>query len=173
MLRKFIKIAEHCKNYNNLNSFFAIVVGLIHGAVSRLHQTWKDLPPKYKRKFESFESLMDPSRNHKVLRAYQCKLQPPVVPFMPLIMKDSFFLHEGNASLSVDGLINFEKMRLVAEKIRSLCTFRQGSLPQELKTHANKNPSLQFYIRELKVVDSDQTLAQMSHKAESARPLNP
>lgn len=173
VLRKFIKIAEHCKNYNNLNSFFAIVVGLIHGAVSRLHQTWKDLPPKYKRKFESFESLMDPSRNHKVLRAYQCKLQPPVVPFMPLIMKDSFFLHEGNASLSVDGLINFEKMRLVAEKIRSLCTFRQGSLPQELKTHANKNPSLQFYIRELKVVDSDQTLAQMSHKAESARPLNP
>ena len=30
-----------CKNYNNLNSFFAIVVGLINGAVSRLHQTWK------------------------------------------------------------------------------------------------------------------------------------
>eukprot|EP00731_Ephydatia_muelleri_P029430 Em0020g1074a len=172
VLRKFIKIAEHCKNYNNLNSFFAIVVGLINGAVSRLHQTWKDLPPKYKRKFESFESLMDPSRNHKVLRAYQCKLQPPVVPFMPLIMKDSFFLHEGNASLSGDGLINFEKMRLVAEKIRGLCTFRQGALSQELKTHANKNPSLQFYIRELKVVDNDQTLAQMSHKAEPPRPLN-
>lgn len=172
VLRKFVKIAEHCKNFNNLNSFFAIVVGLINGTVSRLHQTWKDLPPKYRRKFESFESLMDPSRNHKVLRAYQSKLLPPVVPFMPLIMKDSFFLHEGNASLSVDGLVNFEKMRLVAEKVRGLCIFRQGSLSQELKTHANKNPSLQFYIRELKVIDNDQTLAQLSHKAEPPRPLS-
>lgn len=70
---------------------------------------------------------MDPSRNHRVLRAYQHKLQPPIIPFMPLIVKgnecgnylklflslflsvDAFFLHEGNETF-VDGLVNFEKM---------------------------------------------------------------
>ena len=33
---------------------------------------------------------MDPSRNHRVLRAYQSKLQPPVIPFVPLFVKGEY-----------------------------------------------------------------------------------
>jgi hypothetical protein len=87
VIQKFIKIASHCKSFNNLNSFFAIVAGLMNGAVSRLKTTWEKVSIKLKRRFEQFEALMDPSRNHRVLRAYQSKLQPPVIPFMPLIVK--------------------------------------------------------------------------------------
>ena len=65
---------------------------------------------------------------------------------MPLVTKDAYFLHIGNETY-VDDLINFEKMRLVASSVRGLNKFKAGSLPQELKLTAHKNPTLQQYIR--------------------------
>lgn len=75
------------------------------------------------------------------------------------------FLHEGNETM-IDGLVNFEKMvchshppivhvsscllhsqRLMAAKVRTLFAFRTGSLPNEIRLLANKNPDLQNYIR--------------------------
>uniref|UniRef100_A0A8C1YZJ4 Rap guanine nucleotide exchange factor (GEF) 4 n=1 Tax=Cyprinus carpio TaxID=7962 RepID=A0A8C1YZJ4_CYPCA len=41
LLKKFIKIAAHCKEFRNLNSFFAIIMGLGNPAVCRLSQTWE------------------------------------------------------------------------------------------------------------------------------------
>uniref|UniRef100_A0A3Q3G9T8 Rap guanine nucleotide exchange factor 4a n=1 Tax=Kryptolebias marmoratus TaxID=37003 RepID=A0A3Q3G9T8_KRYMA len=41
LLKKFIKIAAHCKEYKNLNAFFAVIMGLSNPAVSRLSQTWE------------------------------------------------------------------------------------------------------------------------------------
>uniref|UniRef100_A0A669BGN5 Rap guanine nucleotide exchange factor 4 n=1 Tax=Oreochromis niloticus TaxID=8128 RepID=A0A669BGN5_ORENI len=41
LLKKFIKIAAHCKEYRNLNAFFAIIMGLSNPAVCRLSQTWE------------------------------------------------------------------------------------------------------------------------------------
>lgn len=170
LIKKFIKIAGYCKSFNNLNSFFAIVIGLTNGAVSRLRQTWKELPPKFKRRLESFEALTDPSRNHKVLRAYQSKLPPPIIPFMPLVVKDMYFLHEANDTF-VEGLVNFEKMKLVASKVRVLNGFRSGVLSADVRLLANRNPSLQLYIRTLRVIDNHHVLTQMSHKIEpSSRP---
>lgn len=47
------------------------------------------------------------------------KLQPPVVPFMPLLLKDMTFAHEGNKT-SLDGLVNFEKMHMMAQTMRTI-----------------------------------------------------
>ncbi|PNJ59948.1 RAPGEF4 isoform 15, partial [Pongo abelii] len=109
LLKKFIKIAAHCKEYKNLNSFFAIAMGLSNVAVSRLALTWEKLPSKFKKFYAEFESLMDPSRNHRAYRLTVAKLEPPVIPFMPLLIKDMTFTHEGNKTF-IDNLVNFEKM---------------------------------------------------------------
>ena len=37
--------------------------------------------------FADFETLMDPSRNHRVYRLTVAKLSAPIIPFMPLLMK--------------------------------------------------------------------------------------
>lgn len=76
-----------CKEYQNLNAFFAIVMGLSNVAVSRLSLTWEKLPSKFRKLFTEFEGLIDPSRNHRAYRISVGKLQPPVVPFMPLLLK--------------------------------------------------------------------------------------
>uniref|UniRef100_A0A8C0VP53 Rap guanine nucleotide exchange factor 4 n=1 Tax=Cyanistes caeruleus TaxID=156563 RepID=A0A8C0VP53_CYACU len=109
LLKKYIKIAAHCKEYKNLNSFFAIIMGLSNVAVSRLSLTWEKLPSKFKKIYAEFESLMDPSRNHRAYRLTVAKLDPPIIPFMPLLIKDMTFTHEGNKTFT-DNLVNFEKM---------------------------------------------------------------
>ncbi|TKC44927.1 hypothetical protein EI555_005397 [Monodon monoceros] len=127
LLKKFIKIAAHCKEYKNLNSFFAIVMGLSNVAVSRLALTWEKLPSKFKKFYAEFESLMDPSRNHRAYRLTVAKLDPPLIPFMPLLIKDMTFTHEGNKTF-IDNLVNFEKMFLFCEIEQYLCRGSQQRL---------------------------------------------
>ena len=60
--------------------------------------------------FSEFETLMDPSRNHRVYRSTLTRLTPPIILFMPLLLKDLTFTHEGNKTYLLEGLVNFEKM---------------------------------------------------------------
>uniref|UniRef100_A0A452SS16 Rap guanine nucleotide exchange factor 3 n=1 Tax=Ursus americanus TaxID=9643 RepID=A0A452SS16_URSAM len=109
LLRKFIKLAAHLKEQKNLNSFFAVMFGLSNSAISRLAHTWERLPHKVRKLYSALERLLDPSWNHRVYRLALTKLSPPIIPFMPLLLKDMTFIHEGNHTL-VENLINFEKM---------------------------------------------------------------
>ncbi|KAK2501535.1 hypothetical protein MC885_012616 [Smutsia gigantea] len=80
-----------CKAQRNLNSFFAIVMGLNTASVSRLSQTWEKIPGKFKKLFSELESLTDPSLNHKAYRDAFKKMKPPKIPFMPLLLKGNNF----------------------------------------------------------------------------------
>lgn len=110
ILKKFIKIAGYCKEYKNLNAFFAIIIGLSNVAVSRLTQTWERLHSKLKRIFTQYESLIDSSRNYRRYRVILSKFTPPLIPFVPLLIKDMTMVHEGNKTFVDQGLVNFEKM---------------------------------------------------------------
>ncbi|XP_067139953.1 rap guanine nucleotide exchange factor 2-like isoform X2 [Centruroides vittatus] len=120
-IKQFIKVARQCRECKNFNSMFAILSGLGHGAVSRLRATWEKLPSKYQKIFEDLQDLMDPSRNMFKYRALLCSenIQPPMIPFYPLVKKDLTFIHLGNDT-TVDGLINFEKLRMIAKEVRQL-----------------------------------------------------
>jgi RasGEF domain len=41
------------------------------------------------------------------------------IPFFPLVKKDLTFIHFGNDS-RVEGLVNFEKLRMIAKEIRQV-----------------------------------------------------
>merc|ERR1712241_711029 len=67
------------------------------------------------------QQLMDPSRNMSRYRNLVNgeDVQPPIVPFYPVVKKDLTFIHLANDT-SVDGLVNFEKLRMIAKEVRSL-----------------------------------------------------
>lgn len=71
----------------------------------------KKLSTKIRRQYGEFEALLDPSRNHRAYRMLIAKMTPPVIPFVPLLLKDLTFMHEGNKTYFA-GLVNFEKMVL-------------------------------------------------------------
>ncbi|XP_033869647.3 rap guanine nucleotide exchange factor 2-like isoform X12 [Acipenser ruthenus] len=141
IIKHFIKIALHCRECKNFNSMFAIISGLNLAPVSRLRGTWEKLPSKYEKLFQDLQDLFDPSRNmakyRNVLNSQN--LQPPIIPLFPVIKKDLTFLHEGNDS-KVDGLVNFEKLRMIAKEIRHVG--RMASV--------NMDPALMFRTRKKK-----------------------
>ena len=63
------------------------------------------------------ESIFDPSRNMARYRSVVKAAVPPLVPLFPLIMKDLTFFHEG-MKCRENGLVKFEKLRLLAREIR-------------------------------------------------------
>ncbi|XP_033123023.1 rap guanine nucleotide exchange factor 6-like isoform X5 [Anneissia japonica] len=119
IIKHYIKLARHCKDTKNFNSMFAIISGLGHGSVSRLRNTWDKLPNKYTKTFVDLQDLMDPSRNMSKYRnlVNAEHVHPPTIPFFPITKKDLTFIHLGNDS-EVEGLINFEKLRMIAKEVR-------------------------------------------------------
>uniref|UniRef100_A0AAR2KBP7 Rap guanine nucleotide exchange factor (GEF) 3 n=1 Tax=Pygocentrus nattereri TaxID=42514 RepID=A0AAR2KBP7_PYGNA len=149
LLKKFIKIATVLKEQKNLNSFFAVMFGLSNSAVQRLYKTWED-----------------PSRNHRAYRLAVAKLNPPYIPFMPLLLKDMTFIHEGNKNYT-DSLVNFEKMHFVHS------VFKVHPFPfspylsdsdQSLTLRSVAN--ITHYIQNLKVIDNQKKLTQLSRALE-------
>uniref|UniRef100_A0A4W6FKR6 Rap guanine nucleotide exchange factor 3 n=1 Tax=Lates calcarifer TaxID=8187 RepID=A0A4W6FKR6_LATCA len=185
LLKKFIKIAAVLKEQKNLNSFFAVMFGLSNSAVQRLYKTWERIPSKTKRIYCAYERLMDPSRNHRAYRLAVAKLSPPYIPFMPLLLKDMTFIHEGNPNY-VEKLVNFEKMRMIAKTVKIVRGCRSQpyvpSSPQRgladrmflegpaarISTYSDhglplRSPSnIRHYIQNLKVIDNQRKLTQLS-----------
>uniref|UniRef100_A0AAQ4Q9J3 Rap guanine nucleotide exchange factor 4 n=1 Tax=Gasterosteus aculeatus aculeatus TaxID=481459 RepID=A0AAQ4Q9J3_GASAC len=124
------------------------------------------LPSKFKRFYGEFENLMDPSRNHRAYRLTVAKLEPPIIPFMPLLIKDMTFTHEGNRTF-IDYLVNFEKMRMIANTLKIVRYCRSQAFNS---TQASKNQAeVRTYVRQFKVIDNQRTLSQLSHRLEPRR----
>uniref|UniRef100_A0AAY4ED80 Rap guanine nucleotide exchange factor (GEF) 6 n=1 Tax=Denticeps clupeoides TaxID=299321 RepID=A0AAY4ED80_9TELE len=140
-VKLFIKIALHCRECKNFNSMFAIISGLNLAPVARLRSTWEKLPSKYEKLFRDLQDIFDPSRNMAKYRNILTSqsMQPPIIPLFPVVKKDLTFLHEGNDS-SVDGLVNFEKLRMIAKEIRHVVRM----------TSANMDPAIMFRQRKKK-----------------------
>ncbi|XP_059912794.1 rap guanine nucleotide exchange factor 6 isoform X3 [Gadus macrocephalus] len=137
-IKHFIKIALHCRECKNFNSMFAIISGLNLAPVARLRASWEKLPSKYEKLFTDVQDVFDPSRNMAKYRNVLSSqsMQPPIIPLFPVVKKDLTFLHEGKDS-SVDGLVNFEKLRMIAKEIRHVVRM----------TSANMDPALMFRQR--------------------------
>ncbi|XP_066095608.1 rap guanine nucleotide exchange factor 5 isoform X1 [Saccopteryx bilineata] len=163
LVKKFIKVAAHCKAQRNLNSFFAIVMGLNTASVSRLSQTWEKIPGKFKKLFSELESLTDPSLNHKAYRDAFKKMKPPKIPFMPLLLKDVTFIHEGNKTF-LDNLVNFEKLHMIADTVRTLRHCRTNQFGGDMSP--KEHQELKSYVSHLYVIDSQQALFELSHRIE-------
>ncbi|XP_054462945.1 rap guanine nucleotide exchange factor-like 1 [Anoplopoma fimbria] len=164
LLRKFIKIAALCKQQQDLLSFLAVVLGLDNPAVSRLRLTWEGLPGKFRKQFQQFEGVADPSRNHKSYRDLITSLRPPLIPFTPLLLKDLTFLHESCKTFHGE-LVNFEKMHKVADMVRIIRRYRSSQLAMDTETSPS-HLQTKAYVRQLQVIDNQNLLFDMSCKLE-------
>ncbi|XP_074539808.1 rap guanine nucleotide exchange factor 5b isoform X2 [Halichoeres trimaculatus] len=163
LIKKFIKIAAHCKAQRNLNCFFAIIMGLNAAAVSRLSQTWEKIPGKFKKLFSELEMMTDPSLNHKAYRDSFKKMKAPKIPFIPLLLKDITFIHEGNKTFH-DNLVNFEKLHMIAETARLIRQCQRDHMGNGITQKSS--PDVRAYIDYLHIIDNQQTLFELSQRLE-------
>uniref|UniRef100_A0A8C9VYU2 Rap guanine nucleotide exchange factor (GEF) 6 n=1 Tax=Scleropages formosus TaxID=113540 RepID=A0A8C9VYU2_SCLFO len=159
-IKHFIKIALHCRECKNFNSMFAIISGLNLAPVARLRGSWEKLPSKYEKLFRDLQDVFDPSRNMAKYRNVLSSqsVQPPIIPLFPVVKKDLTFLHEGNDS-TVDGLVNFEKLRMIAKEVRHVVRM----------TSANMDPALMFRQRSLSQGSTNSTMLDVQGGAHKKR----
>ena len=115
---------EWCKEQKNFNSMFHILSGLNHGLVQRQRSSWEKVPSKYRKMMDDLTGFMNPFHNMAKYRELQRSTTPPLIPFFPILKKDLTFLYDGNET-QVDGLVNFEKLRMLSQQIRVIKNFCQ------------------------------------------------
>jgi hypothetical protein len=103
---------------------FHILSGLNHGLVQRQRSTWEKVPSKYRKIMDDLTGFMNPFHNMAKYRELQRSTTPPLIPFFPILKKDLTFLYDGNET-QVDGLVNFEKLRMLSQQIRVIKNYCQ------------------------------------------------
>ncbi|KPM06284.1 rap guanine nucleotide exchange factor 2-like protein [Sarcoptes scabiei] len=146
-IKQLIRIATLAMKLNNYNTLFAIISGLMHLSVSRLKSCWDKVPSKHLKQLQKLQQLMDPSRNfYNFRQQLMQKLREDngaliIIPFFPLVKKDLSFIWLANQTFinssseppqsnqsgqsdseshRTEMLVNWEKMRLLSEKIREI-----------------------------------------------------
>jgi son of sevenless-like protein len=93
-------------------------------AVSRLKQTWEKVPKRCIKILEDIDELFSMRFNYKNYRDALAKATPPVVPYIGLYTKFLFAIEETNPSKLQNGLINFEKLRMIYNVMKELQKFQ-------------------------------------------------
>ncbi|KAJ3019960.1 hypothetical protein HKX48_001505 [Thoreauomyces humboldtii] len=122
LLQKFILTGKMCQELNNFFTMYAIIAGLNVTPVQRLKKTWAALSDKAKNTWAELEKIADPSRNMKNYRDKLAVATPPIVPFLPLYLKDLTFMNDGNESKMGEQrqMINFDKLRMMGNRVKDI-----------------------------------------------------
>ncbi|KAJ3334344.1 hypothetical protein HDU76_000037 [Blyttiomyces sp. JEL0837] len=158
-LRTFILTAKLCFDYNNFFSMFSIMAGLSLSPVSRLKKTWEAQPDKVKSILTDLEKMIDPSRNMKNYRDALLAAAPPIVPFLPIYLKDLTFINDGNQS-NVNGMINFDKLRMMGSRVKDITSLAHTNYKFDPK------PPVQNYLAKPFVEKSMSKLKELSIECE-------
>ncbi|RKP01854.1 hypothetical protein CXG81DRAFT_18418 [Caulochytrium protostelioides] len=151
-IKKFIGVAKACMDTNNFFTMFAMIAGLNLSPVTRLKKSWEGIGEKTRRQWQELERMTDPSRNMKAFRDRLHASQRPIVPFLPIYLKDLTFMNDGNQS-KVHGLINFDKLRMMALRAKEISALASADYPYDpqpaIQNYLAK-PAVEFDLRKLK-----------------------
>lgn len=131
VLKRAIKLAKDLYDIGNYNSMMAIISSLSSGPVSRLTDTWKNLPKKESLEYEFLCEMMNPISNFKMYREVLRKSSEcgdSVVPYLGMFLKDLTFIEDGNKTFldEEEKVINFEKMRLLSQVFSCFNEFKRS-----------------------------------------------
>eukprot|EP01117_Protostelium_nocturnum_P010367 TRINITY_DN372_c0_g2_i1.p1 TRINITY_DN372_c0_g2~~TRINITY_DN372_c0_g2_i1.p1 ORF type:complete len:524 (+),score=206.53 TRINITY_DN372_c0_g2_i1:219-1790(+) len=125
LITHFIAISNECRKLQNFNSMMGILSGLMGGPVSRLKNTWSNVPPEIVKMFEEEYSNLF-SKNFKLMRDAVKQSNPPCLPYFGTYLADLTFIEDGNSNTIANGkLINFEKRLMISKVISELRIYQQ------------------------------------------------
>lgn len=149
IIKHWIKIAHKCLELNNYDSLMAIICSLNSSTIARLKRTWPLVSQKRKDMLKVLQDIVEPTKNHAVLRQRLQNHVPPCLPFVGTYLTDLTFVDIGNpASKQLPGIgdskgvsvINFDKHTRTAKIIGELQRFQIPYRLQEV-------PDLQEWIQ--------------------------
>jgi len=110
-IKRFVVIIEQLLELNNFQSSGQILSGLYNSSVRRLKRTWALLSSKTQARLEKLEDIMSPTQNFLKLRdLIKVAEDKPLIPYLPLVLRDITFMNDGNPNKNDDGSVNFDKI---------------------------------------------------------------
>lgn len=153
VLEKFIQLAKLCQTYGNFFTMFALIAGLSLSPVTRLKATWEGISKPVRATHEELEKMADPSKNMKNYRDTLAATAPPIIPFLPIYLKDLTFINDGNELRIFNNMINFDKLRMMAKRVRDITDMTQYEYDYEatpaVQNYLNK-PTVERDVNKLK-----------------------
>lgn len=152
MVKRFVKLAEVCRDLRNFSTLMAVLAGLNNSAVRRLKLTWQGVNETTKQSLEALDVLMENKANYKQYRDLLLKEEfttAPVVPYLGLYLRDLTFIDEGNADRA-DELINFEKLVMQGDIILQIAKWQQNG-----RYDFKPDPERQLSLTKLLVLPED------------------
>ncbi|KNC54860.1 cell division control protein [Thecamonas trahens ATCC 50062] len=115
LIKRFVVIAEKLLAMHNYNTLMAVLSGLNMPVVARLSRTWSRVSAKYRGPLAQLHRLMDPAGNYQTYRKKIRRIEPPLIPFIGLLVADLMFIHAANAGAESEaGLVDVEWLRSIA-----------------------------------------------------------
>jgi hypothetical protein len=99
MVKKFIKLAELCRDLRNFSTLMAVLAGLNNSAVRRLKLTWQGVNDHMTQSLQTLDTLMENKANYKHYRDFLLKEEHTAAPVVPYLGKR--IVH--HAKISIDG----------------------------------------------------------------------
>ncbi|ELR23171.1 RasGEF domain containing protein [Acanthamoeba castellanii str. Neff] len=170
IIKKFIKTAYICYHLGNFNSMMEILSGLNNISISRLKDTWRQVPEKYKAYFEELEAVMDNQQNFHRYREQLAKREEarePTLPYFGLFLRYFTYLDDGNPAYGPDKCINIGAMELRLEHVQKVMKYQ--SIPYNL----SRNVHVQNFLNNLHVVEDEDKLYAMSLASQAPSNAHP
>jgi hypothetical protein len=127
VLEQFIRIADASVRLRNYSAAMEIASSLHSSAVARLTQSWALVPPKYVKVFERLSKLISPDKNWAELRRSMSGMRTPCVPYIGVFLTDLTFLDESAPDVLDGGLINFDKLERIYDRLADVVHMQQGA----------------------------------------------
>ncbi|CAH2354284.1 hypothetical protein CLIB1423_15S02696 [[Candida] railenensis] len=102
IISRFIHIAQNCLLLQNFSTLMQIILGLTSEKVSKLKETWKNLPPGDILMLKNLEELSSPLKNFLNIRLCINQIKPSngCIPFVGLYLSDLIFNAERPAFIT-------------------------------------------------------------------------
>lgn len=137
VLGKFMKIAQHLRNYNNYNTLMAFIAGINCASIQRMRQTKQILENRTcSRQYKELETLMNSERSFSAYRLALKQSELPCVPYLGVFLRDLLYIDEANKGVKKDengnDVININKYLLMGDIIMMIKNFQLRPYPFQI-----------------------------------------
>ncbi|KAJ3441705.1 ras guanine nucleotide exchange factor a [Anaeramoeba flamelloides] len=159
MFSRFLRIGKHLLEMNNYDSLMATLAAYTHSAVKRLKVTMKEVPKGVYKTLIEFKSILKRDKGFQGYRKMLNSIEPPIVPYLGVFLTDITVI-SNSSSDKIDGLINFNKRKLLYNVVWKLQQFQ--------KTPFNFYPihQIQILLRKRLPAKGEKELYKLSLKRE-------
>jgi son of sevenless-like protein len=147
VVERVIFLGEHLRALGNFHGVMAVVSALNLGCVQRLKQTWQRVRKARLEVFNQLSELMASKNNFAAYRRAIGDAQPPVVPFVGVLMNDLVAIEELPERLANDAsALNWGKLSSFAGVLRPVK--KQQAVPYRFE----RVPTVSEYLDHMPVL---------------------